>query len=93
MKYNPATRGTKGEIFYSNKSLYPTASLVHEISHIFPRFFVVATEVLIELLPVNQDEIIRAVEKLTPVIVNVSTVRLVRDSVFRTVPLGGMVPG
>jgi len=53
----------------------------------------VATEVLIELLPVNQDEIIRAVEKLTPVIVNVSTVRLVRDSVFRTVPLGGMVPG
>jgi hypothetical protein len=55
----------------------------------FPRFLVVATEVLIELLPVNEDEIIKAVQKLTPVIVNVSTVRLVRDSFFRTVPLAG----
>ena len=59
----------------------------------FPRFFVVATEVLNELLPVNEDEIIKAVEKLTPAIVNVSTVKLIRDTVFRTVPLSGMGSG
>jgi hypothetical protein len=37
------------------------------------------------LFPSNEEAIISAVQKLSPSVVNVSTVRLVHDSFFRTV--------
>jgi S1-C subfamily serine protease len=41
----------------------------------------------------NSDPIVRAVEKITPSVVNISTVRMMRENLFTVVPLKGMGSG
>jgi S1-C subfamily serine protease len=45
------------------------------------------------LLPSLQESIIKAVEKVSPSVVNVSTVKIVHDALFRAVPLKGVGSG
>ncbi|MEM3061376.1 MAG: trypsin-like peptidase domain-containing protein [Candidatus Bathyarchaeia archaeon] len=45
------------------------------------------------MLPAFQEAIIKAVEKVSPSVVNVSTVKLVHYDLFRTIPLKGMGSG
>lgn len=45
------------------------------------------------MLPVDEETIIRAVEKVVPAVVHISTVRVVRDQFFRVFPLEGQGSG
>jgi S1-C subfamily serine protease len=45
------------------------------------------------LLPSLQESVIKAVEKVSPSVVNVSTVKIVHDALFRAIPLKGVGSG
>lgn len=45
------------------------------------------------MLPISEDELIRTIEKVSPSVVNINTVRLVHDYYMNVVPLRGMGSG
>jgi len=46
-----------------------------------------------EMVPVDQDKVVRAVEKASRYVVSVNTVTLVSDFLFRSMPVGGLGSG
>ena len=45
------------------------------------------------LIPIDEKDVIEAVQKVSPAVVSVGTLRMIQESVFRTIPVRGMGSG
>ena len=45
------------------------------------------------LIPINEQDVIEAVQKVSPAVVSVGTMRIIQQNIFRTIPIRGMGSG